>query len=101
MSLGLPAAEQIVAFFLQCMLLSVKVGLPILAAEMLGELSMGILMKAIPQINAFVINMELKVIVGLVLLYLFLSPMTEFLLGVEQEMLGAVEQMLRIFSGQS
>ena len=100
-SIGLPAAEQIVVFFLQCMLLSVKLGLPILAAEMLGELSMGILMKAIPQINAFVINMELKVIVGLVLLYLFLRPMTEFLLGVEQDMLVAVEQMLYLFSGQS
>ena len=62
---------------------------------------MGILMKAIPQINAFVINMELKVIVGLVLLYLFLRPMNEFLLGVEQDMLGAVEQMLYLFSGQS
>ncbi|MFQ9917565.1 MAG: flagellar biosynthetic protein FliR [Flavonifractor plautii] len=35
---------------------------------------MGVLMKAIPQINAFVINIELKVIIGLLLLFLLLTP---------------------------
>ena len=61
---------------------------------MLGELGMGILMKAIPQINAFVINIELKVIIGLVLFFLFLLPINEFLLGVESQMLRTMSQIL-------
>ena len=70
----------------------------ILAAELLGELGMGILMKAIPQINAFVINIELKVIIGLVLLFLFLNPINEFLLGAESEMLDSMSRMLQIIA---
>ena len=84
--------------FLTCMVLAIKLAFPILAAELLGELGMGILMKAIPQINAFVINTELKVIIGLVLLFLFLSPISEFLLGVEADMLEAMSQMLTIIA---
>lgn len=82
--------------FITCITLEAKLALPILAAELLGELGMGILMKAIPQINAFVINMELKVIIGLVLLFVFLTPLSEFLLGVETQMLDTMEQMMAL-----
>ena len=68
------------------------------AAELLGELGMGILMKAIPQINAFVINIELKVIIGLLLLFVFLTPINEFLLEVEGDMLTALGRILEIIS---
>ena len=70
--------------------------MPILVAELLGEVGMGILMKAIPQINAFVINIELKVIIGLVLLFLFLTPINEFLLGIESEMLDQIARALEV-----
>ena len=70
-----------------------------LAAELLGELGMGILMKAIPQINAFVINMELKVIIGLILLFLFLTPLSEFLLGAEADMLSGLRRGLAVMAG--
>lgn len=92
--LGQQAASGVTEVFLSCMMLAVKLALPILAAELLGELGMGILMKAIPQINAFVINIELKVIIGLVLFFLFLTPISEFLLGVESEMLRTMSRVL-------
>ena len=81
------------------MVLALKLAFPILAAELLGELGMGILMKAIPQINAFVINMELKILIGLVLLLLFLTPISEFLLDMEQTMLDTLSGTLQILAG--
>lgn len=92
-------APYVAELFFTCMILAVKLGFPILAAELLSEVGMGILMKAIPQINAFVINIELKVIVGLVLLLAFLYPMNEFILGVEKEMLQSLEHALGIMAG--
>ena len=97
-ALGQAVASGVVEVFLSCMVLAIKLSLPILAAELLGELGMGILMKAIPQINAFVINIELKVIIGLILLFLFLSPISEFLLGVESNMLETMGRMLEIIA---
>lgn len=98
-SLGQAVASAMAEVFFSCMLLAIKLAFPILAAELLGELGMGILMKAIPQINAFVINIELKVIVGLLLLLVFLYPMNEFILLVEQEMLQSLEQALGVLAG--
>ena len=93
---GQATASYVAELFFTCMILAVKLALPILAAEVLGEIGMGILMKAIPQINAFVINMELKVIIGLVLLFVFLTPFNEFLLQAEAQMLTEMEQAVRL-----
>ena len=57
---------------------------------------MGVLMKAIPQINAFVINIELKVIIGLLLFFLLLTPINEFLLELESGMLSELGRILRL-----
>ena len=97
-SLGSAVVSGVVEVFAACMVLAVKLALPILAAELLGELGMGILMKAIPQINAFVINMELKIIIGLVLLLAFLTPINEFLLDVEKNMLDTLGGMLQVIA---
>jgi flagellar biosynthetic protein FliR len=55
---------------------------------------MGILMKAIPQINVFSINIELKVLIGLILLLLLISPFSEFLLQTEMTMLDSLRELL-------
>lgn len=95
-SLGNAAANCVVELFIECALLAVKLSLPILAAELLGQVGMGILMKVIPQINVFAINIELKVIVGLVMLLLLVSPISEFLLQVESTMLVELRQALAL-----
>ena len=56
---------------------------------------MGILLKVIPQINVFAINIELKVIIGLVLLLLMMTPFSEYLLHVENEMLRQIQFLLQ------
>ena len=89
----------VIELFLACMLLAVKLAMPILAAERLGEVGMGVLMKAIPQINAFVINIELKVIIGLLLFFLLLTPINEFLLELESGMLSELGRILRLIGG--
>lgn len=98
-SFGQSVASLVAELFLTCLVLAVKLALPILAAELLGEIGMGILMKAIPQINAFVINMELKVIIGLGLFFLFLIPINEFLLSTEMQMLSSLGQVLETIGG--
>ncbi len=98
-ALGEAVASGVAEVFFSCMVLSIKLAFPILAAELLGELGMGILMKAIPQINAFVINIELKVIIGLLLLFLFLTPINEFLLDMESGMLTTLSDLLKILAG--
>ena len=98
-ALGSEAAEKVAALFIDCTLLSMKLCLPILGAELMGQVGMGVLMKAIPQINVFAINIELKVIIGLAMLYFMLAPISEFLLTMENTMLLEVEKAIALATG--
>ncbi len=96
-TLGTEAVNAMLELFVECTILAVKLCMPILAAELIGQLGMGILMKVIPQINVFSINIELKVLIGLALLLLLTAPFSEFLLEVERTMLESVSALLRLF----
>ena len=89
----------LIEVFIDCTILGIKLCMPILAAELLGQVGMGILMKVIPQINVFAINIELKVIIGLSLTLLLMVPFSEFLLDAETEMLLAIQRILPLMSG--
>lgn len=95
-ALGLAVPEALVEIFVECTVLGVKLALPILAAELMGQVGMGILMKVIPQINVFAINIELKVIIGLILLLLLIAPFSSFLLDAENQMLAYLQRLLAL-----
>ena len=96
-TLGTEAVNAMLELFVECTILAVKLCMPILAAELIGQLGMGILMKVIPQINVFSINIELKVLIGLALLLLLTAPFSEFLLEVARTMLESVSALLHLF----
>ncbi len=89
----------LIELFIECTVMAIKLCMPILAAELLGQVGMGILMKVIPQINVFAINIELKVIIGLGLLLALLAPISEYLLRAEGQMLSTVRQLLAGMAG--
>lgn len=98
-SIGNDVTNLALELFIQCTVLAVKLCMPILAAELIGQLGMGVLMKVIPQINVFSINIELKVIIGLALLLMLMLPISEFLLEAEIQMLVSLQRILPLMSG--
>ena len=52
---------------------------PIIALELLGESGVGILMRTIPQINIFAINIQTKIIVGLLAVLFLVGPFVDFI----------------------
>lgn len=93
------AAQAMLVLFVECTVLAVKLAMPILAAELVGQIGMGILMKVIPQINVFAINIDLKVIIGLAMLLILVAPMGEFLLTAEMQMLESLRAFLAMTAG--
>ena len=95
-SIGPSAFRLLLELFAECTLLGVKLCMPVLAAELIAQVGMGVLMKVIPQINVFAINIELKVIVGLALVLVLTVPFSEFLLQAELAMLNALHDVLAL-----
>jgi flagellar biosynthetic protein FliR len=79
LSLSQEALSHIIELFIQVFSLSLRLALPFVAAEFILELSMGILMKMIPQIHVFVINIQLKVMLAYLLLIAFAGPIGSFI----------------------
>ncbi|MCL2107898.1 MAG: flagellar biosynthetic protein FliR [Oscillospiraceae bacterium] len=55
----------IIQFFGTSLELALKLAMPILAAGMITEISVGIIMKAVPAIQVFILSIPLKIILGL------------------------------------
>lgn len=81
-AIGSAATDFILDLFCQCTVLAVKLAMPIIAIEIVVEMGIGLIMKAIPQINVFVVNIQTKVLVGFVLLGALYVPFANFIENV-------------------
>lgn len=61
------------------LLLGVNIGLPIVVVETVTTFAVGIIMRIIPQINVFVVNIQFKLLVGMLLLFLLTPTFTAFM----------------------
>lgn len=85
----------IVMYMGTVMTLAVKFALPIMVTEMITEICVGLMMKAIPTIQVLVVNIQLKIIIGMLILAAAARPMSEFiekLLGILWENLYSAAQ---------
>ncbi|MEM1485271.1 flagellar biosynthetic protein FliR [Oscillospiraceae bacterium PP1C4] len=64
--------------FISAFSLIIKLILPFIVAELIVEISMGVLMKLIPQIHVFVINIQFKLLFGMFMLLAFAHPVSAF-----------------------
>ncbi len=99
--LTLSITSFILELFVSVFMLAIRLVAPLMVAEFILQASMGILMKFIPQITVFVINFQLRILLGLLLLYLFapfigqfidnyLTVMFDNLMGTTQVMSGGM-----------
>ena len=66
-------------YFGTVMTLAVKFAAPLLAVELITEACLGVLMKAVPSIHVFAVNIQLKVIIALLILMMLAQPMADFI----------------------
>lgn len=69
----------IVQYFQTVLTLGLKLAMPVVAASIVTEFCIGVLMKAVPTIHVFVINIQLKMLVGFVVLAASCGVISEFM----------------------
>lgn len=90
--LAILTAEQ----FGMCFGLAFSLMLPLIGSALLTETGLGLLMRAIPQLNAYMVGIELKVLVGLFVLYLMQPIYVTFCDLVFEKIFLASEQWVSI-----
>lgn len=87
-----------VRFIVDYFIIAMRIVLPIFAAILVVNTILGVLAKVAPQMNMFVIGMQLKIFVGLIVLYLIigLTPsVADFIFNEMMEMLRAIIEVMK------
>lgn len=71
--------EELVGLFSVILVYALKLALPILAVELIVEMGGGLLMKAVPQINVFIVNIQLKILIGFIAILILVPSLSSFL----------------------
>lgn len=85
-------------FVIDYFIIGMRIVLPMFAAILTVNTVLGILAKAAPQMNMFVIGMQVKVLVGLVVLYLIIGlvpSVADFIFNEMMDMLKAVIELMK------
>jgi flagellar biosynthetic protein FliR len=87
--------------FATVLVFAMKLALPVVAVEIIIAMSVGIIMRIIPQINVFVLSIQFKLFAGLFMLVILVGPVIAYfgnmiLISFEhlQEAIGVMFQLL-------
>jgi flagellar biosynthetic protein FliR len=73
-------------------ILGMRIAMPLVGAMVITDVALGILVKAVPQMNVFAVGMPLKLVVGLIILFLimpvFANFVTQVVFSFSNDMLG-------------
>ena len=86
----------LVIYFSVLLAMVIKLAMPIMAAELIMEFCMGVLMKSVPQIQLMVVNIQMKVAFGFLMLFLIAVPISDFIDNYLDEWLRTLENFITI-----
>lgn len=93
------ASEFAVEIFASAFGLAIKLAFPFVAVEFILEISMGILMKLIPQIHVFVIQFQFKILLAILMLFILANPISVFIDNYILIMFDNIHEALRAAAG--
>jgi flagellar biosynthetic protein FliR len=87
----------IIELFGYILVYAIQLSLPIVVTEILTEVAVGIMMRVVPNINVFVVNMQLKVMVGMLVLLTIIPVLVQYLGKMNMIMLDRMQTVLTYF----
>lgn len=85
--------------FVKAFLLAMYVAMPFVGSGLLSELTLGMLIKAMPQMNAFSIGMPLKVVIGFIMMIIVMPVYVNFTETIFESMMEGVDNMFAALAG--
>lgn len=87
--------NNISTIFSEVFLIGFKISIPVFAAMLLSEVSLGILSRTVPQMNVFVVGMPMKIGIGLITIYLMLPIFIQIMTVTFDRMYGYIYLIIR------
>ena len=88
----------VVDFIANYFMIAVRIILPVFCCMLLINVVLGVLAKAAPQMNMFVVGMQIKVLVGLIILVLVIQSFPMVANYIFDEMKQVISQVIHVFT---
>ena len=98
-SINLNLYEVMVSFLANYFVIGFRIVLPVFGAILIVNVTLGVLAKVAPQMNMFVIGMQLKVFVGLIILYFVIQLLPAVSDFIFNQMLEAMKEAIYALKG--
>lgn len=96
---GTQLIDELARLMASVFLLAFKISAPVVATVLIADVALGVLMKTVPQLNVFVVGIPLKILLGIVVMWLTIPAfvmVTEILLrGMDVETANLIGYMAR------
>jgi flagellar biosynthetic protein FliR len=93
--IGQPIMNFVLDLFGSVFAISFKIAAPVTAAVLIADIALGVIAKAVPQVNVFIVGMPLKILLGLGIILLTLTAFRNIVHvlmgGMQQEMMSFME----------
>lgn len=94
-SAGQGLMDFVLSLFGSVFVLSIKIAAPVTAAILIADVALGVIAKAVPQVNVFIVGMPLKILLGLAVVFFTLIAFRNIVHvltgGMEREMFRFME----------
>lgn len=94
MSMGI--YEVLIAFMRDYFLIGFRIVLPFFAAILIANVILGILIKVVPQLNMFVVGIQLKILIGLFMLFILVGTLPTISNFIFDEMLDMMRLAIEV-----
>jgi len=84
----------IVELFVNYFVLALVIAIPIIAASIIVEMVFGIIVRTVPQMNIFVLGIPIKIVIGLIALYLLIPVYVNLMGGMFGDMLESMQNFI-------
>jgi len=86
-------------FFAQILILAVTMAMPLIVAQLILQICVGVIMKAVPQIQIFIVNIQMRVMMGLFMVVTITPAMADFLRNIMDIMFENLFETMHMLGG--
>ncbi|WP_019119132.1 flagellar biosynthetic protein FliR [Brevibacillus massiliensis] len=94
-----PLVQLVMKVFSYMFMSGFMIAAPVVVAIFLVDLSLGIIAKTVPQFNIFVVGLPIKIVSGLLILFIVLPGFYYVLSGLFGKMFAAMSDMMKLLGG--
>ena len=87
----------VIELFGYVLIYAVQLALPLIVTQIIAEIAVGIIMKVVPHINVFALNLQAKLIIGTIVILTIIPSLVTFIGKTNQFMLSGTQSVLTYF----